>query len=130
MRRSATFHWISLPAALAALSVVLLSAPPALAGVAPGGAAVAPQAAQPLLPACGASLVAFDTVPGVSPLAALRAASPAAVCPLAPAASTPATGNRSRPFRGYCACSCSFVRDCNTSADCGGAACLPGITCC
>jgi hypothetical protein len=33
-------------------------------------------------------------------------------------------------YRGFCRCSCSFVRDCNTAADCGGSACLPGITCC
>jgi len=44
-------------------------------------------------------------------------------------AASPATAG-AKPFRGFCACSCSFVRDCNTSADCGGAACLPGITCC
>ena len=33
-------------------------------------------------------------------------------------------------YRGYCRCSCSFVKNCNTSADCGGSACLAGITCC
>jgi hypothetical protein len=33
-------------------------------------------------------------------------------------------------FRGYCKCSCSFTPNCNTSADCGGSACLKGITCC
>jgi hypothetical protein len=33
-------------------------------------------------------------------------------------------------YRGYCACTCSFTRDCNTSADCGGSACLAGVTCC
>jgi hypothetical protein len=33
-------------------------------------------------------------------------------------------------FTGYCACGCSFVKDCNTSADCGGSACLKGPTCC
>ena len=33
-------------------------------------------------------------------------------------------------FRGYCRCSCSFVKNCNTSADCGGSACLGGVTCC
>ena len=35
-----------------------------------------------------------------------------------------------KPFRGHCACGCSFTPDCNTSADCGGSACLAGITCC
>ncbi|HKV10840.1 MAG TPA: hypothetical protein VJ725_22045 [Thermoanaerobaculia bacterium] len=33
-------------------------------------------------------------------------------------------------FRGYCRCSCSLVKNCNTSADCGGSACLGGVTCC
>jgi hypothetical protein len=33
-------------------------------------------------------------------------------------------------FHGFCACSCTHVPDCNTSADCGGAACLRAITCC
>lgn len=33
-------------------------------------------------------------------------------------------------FTGFCKCSCSRVRNCNTSADCGGAACVGGITCC
>ncbi|MFL6236883.1 MAG: hypothetical protein ACJ76N_27375 [Thermoanaerobaculia bacterium] len=36
----------------------------------------------------------------------------------------------SKPFRGHCACGCSFTPDCNTSADCGGSACLAGVTCC
>ena len=33
-------------------------------------------------------------------------------------------------FTGYCRCGCSFVKDCNTSADCGGSLCLKGPTCC
>jgi hypothetical protein len=33
-------------------------------------------------------------------------------------------------FHGFCACSCTHIPDCNTSADCGGAACLRAITCC
>jgi len=33
-------------------------------------------------------------------------------------------------FHGHCRCSCSRTPDCNTSADCGGAPCLGGITCC
>ena len=36
----------------------------------------------------------------------------------------------SKPFRGFCACSCSSVPNCNTSADCGGAACTHSISCC
>jgi hypothetical protein len=31
---------------------------------------------------------------------------------------------------GYCTCGCSFVKDCRTSADCGGRPCLKGPTCC
>lgn len=33
-------------------------------------------------------------------------------------------------FTGFCRCDCSVVRDCNTSADCGGSPCLKGRTCC
>jgi hypothetical protein len=33
-------------------------------------------------------------------------------------------------FTGYCSCGCSFVKDCNTSADCGSGTCLKGPTCC
>lgn len=33
-------------------------------------------------------------------------------------------------FKRYCRCSCSSVPNCNTSADCGGSACLAGVTCC
>jgi hypothetical protein len=42
-----------------------------------------------------------------------------------PAASSPHHG-----FTGYCRCGCSFVKDCSTSADCGGSPCLKGPTCC
>jgi hypothetical protein len=56
-----------------------------------------------------------------------------AVCKPAAPSTAPAQPEfmaSSKPFRGYCACTCSFTRDCNTSADCGGSACLPGVTCC
>jgi hypothetical protein len=56
-----------------------------------------------------------------------------AVCKPAAPSTAPAQPEfmaSSKPFRGYCACTCSFTRDCNTSADCGGSACLPGPTCC
>jgi hypothetical protein len=33
-------------------------------------------------------------------------------------------------YRGYCRCSCSSVKNCNTSADCGGSLCLKAISCC
>src|SRR5215469_15281249 len=33
-------------------------------------------------------------------------------------------------FHGFCACSCSSIPNCNTSADCGGSACTRTISCC
>jgi len=36
----------------------------------------------------------------------------------------------SRPLRGFCRCGCSFVPDCNTSADCGGGFCSKAPSCC
>jgi hypothetical protein len=33
-------------------------------------------------------------------------------------------------FHGYCHCGCSPIADCNTDADCGGATCGRGISCC
>jgi hypothetical protein len=56
-----------------------------------------------------------------------------AVCKPAAPSTAPAQPEfmaSSKPFRGHCHCSCSFTPDCNTSADCGGAACLAGVTCC
>ena len=35
-----------------------------------------------------------------------------------------------KKFRGFCACSCSSVPNCSTSADCGGNACSAFISCC
>ncbi|MGH7486459.1 MAG: hypothetical protein ACREMY_12805 [bacterium] len=42
-------------------------------------------------------------------------------------APTPAS---STVFRGYCACECSTIRDCNTNADCSNHRCLKAISCC
>lgn len=56
-----------------------------------------------------------------------------AVCKPAAPSTAPAQPEfmaSSKPFRGHCACGCSFTPDCNTSADCGGSACLAGVTCC
>jgi len=39
-------------------------------------------------------------------------------------------GPTGRPMRGYCRCTCSFVPNCTTNADCGGGLCLKGPTCC
>lgn len=33
-------------------------------------------------------------------------------------------------YTGYCRCSCSRVKNCRTSADCGGSPCMGGISCC
>lgn len=62
----------------------------------------------------------------------LTPGTPAVCKPAAPstAPAQPEFMASSKPFRGYCACTCSFTRDCNTSADCGGSSCLPGPTCC
>jgi hypothetical protein len=56
-----------------------------------------------------------------------------AVCKPAAPSTAPAQPEfmaSAKPFHGHCHCSCSFTPDCNTSADCGGAACLAGVTCC
>jgi len=45
-------------------------------------------------------------------------------------AALPAASAHPPHFTGYCACGCSFVKDCNTSSDCGGAGCLKAPTCC
>ena len=37
---------------------------------------------------------------------------------------------QAKKLRGFCACSCSSVPNCNTSADCGGNACSAFISCC
>ncbi len=107
----------SLPSFAASLSV-----PPA--NPQPAGT-VAADASPPALLGCGQAL-------GVAPALELRAASvqvgeaAGPVCPVAVDSVQPS----SRPFHGHCRCSCSFIPDCNTSADCGGAPCLAGITCC
>src|SRR5436305_679819 len=70
---------------------------------------------------------------GCAPSLDLLAPATQAVCKPAALSTAPAQPEfmaNPKPFRGYCACSCSFTRDCNTSADCGGSACLPGVTCC
>jgi hypothetical protein len=72
-------------------------------------------------------------------------AAAAATCPAAPAflaeSATPAPAvatparlapaGLARKFHGFCPCGCSFVPDCNTSADCfGGATCQTAPSCC
>ncbi len=71
---------------------------------------------------------------GCAPSLDLLASATQAVCKAPTATATAPTQPEfmasSKPFRGYCHCSCSFTRDCNTSADCGGAACIAAVTCC
>ncbi len=43
---------------------------------------------------------------------------------------TPATTPIATTYRGYCACECSTIRDCNTDADCSNHRCLRAISCC
>lgn len=71
---------------------------------------------------------------GCAPSLDLLAPATQAVCK-APAASAtvppqPEFMTSSTVFHGFCRCSCTHIPDCNTSADCGGSACLKAITCC
>ncbi len=55
---------------------------------------------------------------------------PAAVCPATVAATeVPEWFDAASRRLGYCHCGCTTAR-CHTSADCGGAACDPVISCC
>ena len=121
---------------VALVATVLLAAAPAFAAAPPATGAPAPApAVQPAVvaslaqPALGAGC---SRQPELLPALALpgQAAEPARlagpVCSLESANPLPL----SRPFHGFCACSCTHIPNCNTSADCGGGACLPGITCC
>ena len=107
---------------LALIAAALLAAAPASAAA--GAPSQPPTAVQLLAPGCGQ--------PGPLPALGLQSLS-AQVAPLAgPACPLKSEDSAShpKPFRGFCACSCTFTPDCNTSADCGGSACLPGPTCC
>ncbi|MFY9824913.1 MAG: hypothetical protein WAM82_26280 [Thermoanaerobaculia bacterium] len=94
---------------LALATVALLSALPASA---------APQPAVPAATACPQPVTLFDIV----------APEPEAA-PALPAWLDDSTGV-STVFRGYCACECSTIRDCNTNADCSNHRCLKAISCC
>jgi len=78
-----------------------------------------------------------------------QTAAPAAFCTAAPASLgittpevpawldlggtkiSPIDASGSKKFHGFCPCGCSFIPDCNTSADCfGGATCQPAPSCC
>ena len=94
----------------------------ALAGVAPALADPAPQAAPLAASPAGCGAPALDLFAPEADGARCTAAAPQAVAPLVP--------DFMVTFHGHCRCSCSRTPDCNTSADCGGAPCLGGITCC
>lgn len=41
-----------------------------------------------------------------------------------------ALASKGNGFTGFCVCTCTHIPNCNTSADCGGGACLRAVTCC
>ena len=102
------------------------AAAPSLVPANPGSvAAVAADASLPALSGCGQALGIVAALEPVGTSARWGEAA-GSVCPLAVDVLQPS----SRPFHGHCKCSCSFIPDCNTSADCGGVPCLAAITCC
>jgi hypothetical protein len=108
----------------AAAIATLLAALPALAAGAPAQTAPLPAfLTAPPSPGCAGSadVQAALAVPSTP----ILAPAPAAANGLEAVLSQPST-----KFRGYCHCSCSFVKNCNTNADCGGARCIAAITCC
>jgi hypothetical protein len=88
------------------------------------------------LPAAAASNPAQPAVPSAcpqpAPLFDFAAPQPNAT-PALPAwltDPTPATTPTTTTYRGYCACECSRIKDCNTDADCSNHRCLGAISCC
>jgi hypothetical protein len=96
-----------------------------------------------LVTAAAFAAPAPTAAPQPAPLAISQGACPPSLDFLAPA--TAATCKPAAPstapaqpefmasttaFHGFCRCSCTHIPDCNTSADCGGSACLKAITCC
>jgi len=118
---------IAVAAALLA-SLPCLAAAPSLSPGNPqpaGTVAVVAGASLPALAGCGQTLGAVPALELRGTSAQIgEAARP--VCPVAVNGVEPS----SRPFHGFCACSCTFVPDCTTSADCGGSSCLARPTCC
>jgi hypothetical protein len=88
-------------------------------------AAVQPvAAAEPNVPECGFDVSALlAQAPVETPASPALASDPS----LAPGVPEPEFLAK---FHGYCRCSCSLIKNCNTSADCGGSLCLGGVTCC
>jgi len=86
-----------------------------------------------LVVAAAAAAPAAAAPQGCAPSLDILTPGSQAVCKPAAPATAPAQPefmSNPKPFRGHCACGCSFTPDCNTSADCGGSACLAGVTCC
>jgi len=104
---------------LALVVLVLAGVASAFADPAP---APAPQAPSLLSNPVGCGAPALDLFAPSAESAQCKAATPQVVAPLQP--------DFMVTFHGHCRCSCSFTPNCNTSADCGGAPCLGGITCC
>jgi len=102
-------------------ALTLLAALPAFASESAAPAA-APQIALPAT-GCTSALARFDsTTPGAGVPAWLD---------LNSAKASPLPVSSARKFHGFCPCGCSFVPDCNTSADCfGGATCQTAPSCC
>jgi hypothetical protein len=116
---------VAVTAALLA-SLPSFAAAPSLLPVNPQPAGlVAADASQPPPTACGQTLSIVPAL-GLKGTSARMGEAAGPVCPVAVDSVQPS----SRPFHGHCKCSCSFIPDCNTSADCGGAPCLAAITCC
>jgi len=84
--------------------------------------AAAPQIALPAA-GCASALARLDsTTPDVGVPAWLD---------LNSAKASPLDVSSARKFHGFCPCGCSFIPDCNTSADCfGGATCQTAPSCC
>jgi hypothetical protein len=106
------------PIAFVLFALALLSALPAFAGGVPPVAT--PSGCQGAL-ATGAGASLFG---GLAPQSPAAESVPPAWLDFAPQATA------TTAFHGFCRCSCSRIPNCNTSADCGGGACLGGITCC
>lgn len=101
---------------LALAALFLLAALPAAAAQAPP--VQAPAASPATLAACAHALSALDLAPAATQAAVL------------PAWLATTTAQSTTKYRGFCACGCSFVPDCNTNADCSNNLCLQAITCC
>jgi hypothetical protein len=88
--------------------------------------AALPAAAAPAAPAVAAAATACPQPVTLSDILT-PAPEPSLALPAWLDSATPAS---STVFRGYCACECSTIKDCNTNADCSNNRCLKAISCC